>query len=232
MLRQNGSSVTISADGVLLSAVLGMPRGAGGVVVFAHGSGAGCRVPGMDYVARCLQSAGVGTLVVDLLTPEEMEADRHTAELGFDIDLLARRIAGARDWLRRHSQTQLLPAGYFATGACAAAALVSAARKPDGISAVVCCGGRPEMAGASVRRVHAPTLFVVGGEDEDVLQFSREALADIHAIKKLHVVPGAHHGFAEPGALHEVSLVSVDWFTCFIHLPPEASVPAERVSVF
>jgi putative phosphoribosyl transferase len=205
--------VRVSVGGVELEGNLDIPEGAQGIVLFAHGSGSGRHSPRNRYVAEVLREAGLATLLVDLLTPEEEEVDLRTRHLRFDIELLADRLSGATDWLAQHLKTQDLPVGYFGASTGAGAALVAAAEQPEAVGAVVSRGGRPDLAGELLSRVAAPTLLIVGGEDEPVIGMNREALTQLRSEKEIEVVPGATHLFEEPGKLGEVARLAAGWFT-------------------
>jgi putative phosphoribosyl transferase len=207
--------VRVSAGPVELEGLLDIPEGAQGIVLFAHGSGSGRHSPRNRYVAGALREAGLATLLIDLLTPEEEEVDLRTRRLRFDIGLLADRLAGATDWLAHQPYTQNLRVGYFGASTGAGAALV-AAKRPDAVGAVVSRGGRPDLAGEALSRVVAPTLLIVGGEDEPVIGMNREATEQIRAEKRLEVVPGATHLFEEPGKLEEVARLAAGWFACYL----------------
>jgi putative phosphoribosyl transferase len=213
--RQGGGerSVSIPAGQVELQGNLNVPEGAEGVVLFAHGSGSGRHSPRNRYVAWALEERGLATLLFDLLTPEEEEVDLHTRHLRFDIGLLAQRLAAATDWLGQEPDTRDLRIGYFGASTGAAAALVAAAERPREVGAVVSRGGRPDLAGDALLLVEAPTLLIVGGDDERVLRMNEEALARLRAEKRLEIIPGAGHLFEEPGALEEVARLAADWFT-------------------
>jgi putative phosphoribosyl transferase len=204
--------VRVSAGPVELEGNLGIPDNARGIVLFAHGSGSGRHSPRNRYVAEVLLEAELATLLIDLLTPEEEAVDLRTRHLRFDIGLLASRLAGATDWLIENPSTQDLRVGYFGASTGAGAALVAAAKRP----AVVSRGGRPDLAGEALRRVAAPTLLIVGGEDEPVIGMNREAFAQIRAEKVLVVVPGATHLFEEPGKLEEVARLAAAWFVRYV----------------
>jgi putative phosphoribosyl transferase len=208
--------VRVSAGPVTLEGNLGIPDSTRGIVLFAHGSGSGRHSPRNRYVAGALREAGLATLLVDLLTPEEEEVDLRTRRLRFDIGLLANRLAGATDWLAQEPDTQDLRVGYFGASTGAAAALVAAAKHLEAVSAVVSRGGRPDLAGKELSRVVAPTLLIVGGEDEPVIDMNREAIEQIRAEKKLEVVPGATHLFEEPGTLEEVARLAAGWFARYL----------------
>jgi dienelactone hydrolase len=181
-------------------------------VLFAHGSGSGRHSPRNRHVARVLNEAKLATLLIDLLTPEEEVLDRLIAHLRFDIDLLARRLVHATDWLTHQSDTRRLRIGYFGASTGAAAALLAAAELPDLVGAVVSRGGRPDLAGPALPRVRAPTLLIVGGNDVQVIQLNRIALAQMLCEKQLVIIPGATHLFEEPGALDEVARLAREWF--------------------
>jgi putative phosphoribosyl transferase len=214
-------TVAIPAGARRLEGMLSLPRGAAGVVAFAHGSGSGRFSPRNQLVARALQEAGLATLLFDLLGPDEAEDRRKV----FDIALLADRLQAAADWLGRDPETRHLTPGYFGASTGAAAALVAAARQPQRVRAVVSRGGRPDLACDDLPAVEAPTLLIVGGADELVLELNRQALARLRCPKELIVVPGATHLFPEPGALGEVARLASRWFAH--HLVPGPG-PAAR----
>jgi putative phosphoribosyl transferase len=204
--------VRIPADGVLLEGDLTVPPDAGGVVVFAHGSGSGRFSPRNREVAEALAGAGLATLLTDLLTAQEEHVDLRTAHLRFDIALLARRVIATIDWLTAVAAVKDLSVGCFGASTGAAAALLAAADRPDRVRAVVSRGGRPDLAGDALRRVTAPTLLIVGGDDREVLALNRAALAALAGEARLEIVPGATHLFVEPGALERVAELARDWF--------------------
>jgi len=214
--RQGERAVRISAGPVELEGSLGVPEGAGGVVLFAHGSGSGRHSPRNRYVARALRAAGLATLLIDLLTPDEEAVDLESGHLRFDVWLLARRLAAATSWLERNPDTRDLRAGYFGASTGAGAALVAAAERPREVGAVVSRGGRPDLAGDALPLVEAPTLLIVGGEDVPVIRMNGEALERLRAQKRLEIVPGAGHLFEEPGALEEVARLAAGWFTRYL----------------
>ncbi|MEK0083151.1 hypothetical protein U1T56_08305 [Geminicoccaceae bacterium SYSU G07066] len=194
-----------------LPALVGIPPDARGLVVFAHGSGSGRLSPRNNAVAAQLRAAGLATLLFDLLTPDEA-ADRENV---FDIALLASRLADASRWAGAEPDLALLELGYFGASTGAAAALVAAAEPDSRVVAVVSRGGRPDLAGAALPAVRAPTLLIVGGDDVTVLELNRRALASLRCEKALEVVPGATHLFEEPGALEQVTILARDWFLRF-----------------
>ena len=205
-------AVRIAAGRAALDGDLSLPKDAGSVVVFAHGSGSSRHSSRNRYVAQELRRAGLGTLLMDLLTAEEEEVDARTAHLRFDIGLLAQRLEAATDWLRADPQTSGMAIGYFGASTGGGAALVAAADRPEDVGAVVSRGGRPDLAGAALPRVKAPTLLIVGGRDEPVIAMNREALAQLRCEKRLEIVPGATHLFEEPGTLEVVARLAAGWF--------------------
>ena len=205
-------SVRVRAGAVTLDGDLSLPDGARAIVLFAHGSGSSRLSPRNRHVADLLNEAGLATLLVDLLTPEEEVTDARTARLRFDIRLLAERLVEVTDWLRERAETRGLRLGYFGASTGAAAALVAAAMRPEAVGAIVSRGGRPDLAGRALSLVRAPTLLIVGGEDGVVIELNRQALAELRAEATLVIVPGATHLFEEPGALDEVARLAREWF--------------------
>jgi putative phosphoribosyl transferase len=214
--------VRVPVASVTLEGNLGVPEGARGVVLFAHGSGSGRHSPRNRYVAQELRQAGLATLLVDLLTPEEEEVDLRTRHLRFDIGLLAERLAGATDWLKREPNTRNLCVGYFGASTGAGAALVAAAERPEEVGAIVSRGGRPDLAGEALPRARAPTLLIVGEKDVSVIEMNREAMERLRVDKELEVVSGATHLFEEPGALEEVAHLASEWFVWYLGSGQEA----------
>jgi putative phosphoribosyl transferase len=208
----NEQEVAIAAGGRTVRGILKRPQGAVGVVVFAHGSGSGRLSPRNQYVAQVLQDAGLATLLLDLL--EEDEANDRSKV--FDIALLADRLRAAADWLRGRPETAGLRLGYFGASTGAGAALLAAGRAPGSVGAVVSRGGRPDLARDVLSRVNAPTLLIVGGDDEIVLELNREAFDQLTGDRQLDVVPGASHLFPEPGALEEVARLAREWFLHYL----------------
>jgi putative phosphoribosyl transferase len=204
--------VTLPIEKLQLEGELLLPPGASGLVLFAHGSGSGRAGPANRFVAEVLRRRGLGTFLLDLLSAEEEMQDPPDGHLSFDIALLARRLLGVTDWVRRHRPTQALPIGYFGASTGAAAALVAAAECPAEVGAVVSRGGRPDLAGDALHRVRAPTLLIVGGEDTTHLSLNRAALRLLAATTGLAIVPGATHLFEEPGALEQVADLASSWF--------------------
>jgi putative phosphoribosyl transferase len=214
-VRLQTRAVGVPADRAVLAGDLASPPTPSGLVLFAHGSGSSRHSPRNRYVAGILHDAGLATLLVDLLTEEEDELDRRTRELRFDIALLAERLLAALNWLAGDPATRELAVGLFGASTGAAAALVTAASRPD-VHAVVSRGGRPDLAGAALREVRAPTLLLVGGADPVVLDLNRKAIGALAGQTELVVVPGASHLFEEPGALEQVARVARDWFARFL----------------
>ncbi|HEX6536831.1 MAG TPA: hypothetical protein VF041_19750 [Gemmatimonadaceae bacterium] len=224
MVRDDASAVgtrpvAIPIDGLTLAGELSVPAGARGLVIFAHGSGSSRLSPRNRYVAHALQDDGLATLLLDLLTAEEERLDERTRALRFDIPLLASRLEAATTWALGEPVIGALPIGYFGASTGAAAALIAAAHRPSEIRAVVSRGGRPDLAGPTLRRVHAPTLLIVGGDDDVVLRLNKQALGELSGQKALQVVPGATHLFEEPGALEDVTRRARAWFDR--HLRPK-----------
>lgn len=212
--------VRVPAGEVMLDGNLTLPEGSHAIVLFAHGSGSSRHSPRNRYVARLLNEANLSTLLIDLLTLDEEVIDARTVQLRFDIGLLAERLVAATDWLTQFPDTRQLRIGYFGASTGAAAALAAAALRTDVVGAVVSRGGRPDLAGAALMRVQAPTLLIVGENDGQVIQLNREALAQLRCEKQLMIVPGATHLFEEPGALDVVARLASDWFER--HLVPLA----------
>ncbi|QRK10396.1 dienelactone hydrolase family protein [Archangium violaceum] len=213
--------VEVIAGQARLGGTLAVPEGARGLVIFAHGSGSSRHSPRNRYVAYTLRMAGLGTLLFDLLTEDEEAEDEVTAALRFDIDFLARRLGEVTDWVFAHPELSRLRVGYFGSSTGAAAALVAAADRPEAIASVVSRGGRPDLAGGALERVLAPTLFIVGGADDIVLDLNQQALERLRAPKALEVIPGATHLFPEQGALERVADLAAGWFTRFLGSPLE-----------
>jgi len=203
--------VEIPSGKRMLSGILYVPPSAEGVVVFAHGSGSGRFSPRNQLVARVLQEAGLGTLLLDLLEEDEAEDQRV-----FDIQLLAERLQNTADWLRREPETSLLRLGYFGASTGTGAALVAAAREPAAVGAVVSRGGRPDLATAFLPAVQAPTLLIVGGDDDVVVELNEQALRLLRCHKELVIIPGATHLFPELGALEEVARFAKEWFARYL----------------
>jgi len=201
-----------------LQGQLHVPQGAVGCVIFAHGSGSSRHSPRNKYVTEVLHEHGLGTLLIDLLTPEEEEIDSRTRELRFDISGLADRLIRASAWVRRNQNTSILPVGYFGASTGSAAALVAAAEDPDGVGAIVSRGGRPDLARSYLSRVRAPTLLIVGGADAPVIRMNEDAQAQIRSSVRMEIIPGATHLFEEPGALEKVAELASAWFCQYLEI--------------
>ncbi|RPJ25771.1 MAG: alpha/beta fold hydrolase [Chloroflexi bacterium] len=212
--------VQILSTGVRLEGIVSVPEDPQGLVVFVHGSGSSRHSPRNQFVAQTLQEGGLATLLFDLLTASEEEIDLRTHHLRFDIDMLARRTAGVLEWLDLQPYAYELKRGLFGSSTGAAAALMAAAELPEKVDAVVSRGGRPDLAGPALPKVQAPTLLIVGGNDEPVIDLNEEALAQMQegSEKKLMIVPGASHLFEEPGTLEYAARLATDWFQN--HLSP------------
>jgi dienelactone hydrolase len=200
--------VQIPVNGVKLEGSVVIPAKSSSVVVFAHGSGSSRRSPRNNFVAQSLQSAGIGTLLLDLLTRQEDES----YETRFDIDLLTWRLERVTQWLMEQPQSRSLAIGYFGASTGAAAALNAAATFGTAIGALVSRGGRPDLAISALPQVQSPTLLIVGGLDDVVIDLNRQAYEQLKVEKHLAVIPGATHLFEEPGALEEVARLAAQWF--------------------
>jgi pimeloyl-ACP methyl ester carboxylesterase len=208
--------VRLDLADIALDGDLSLPTDARGLVVFAHGSGSSRHSPRNRAVADVLQHGRLGTLLLDLLTEREEIADASTAEFRFDIPLLAARLVGAIDWAQAHPQTSPLPVGLFGASTGAAAALIAAARRPTAVRAVVSRGGRPDLAHGSLDIVAAPTLLIVGGRDDVVIELNTQAFVRLKDPKQLQIVSGAAHLFEEPGALDQVAGFAKEWFERYL----------------
>jgi pimeloyl-ACP methyl ester carboxylesterase len=206
--RSDRRETEVTIEPLGLAGTLVRPQGGRGLVVFAHGSGSSRRSPRNRFVAAQLQRAGLGTLLFDLLRDDEA-ADRGNV---FDISLLAERLALATDWVHSRSDPDRVPIGYFGASTGAAAALVAETLTAHPVSAVVSRGGRPDLAGAALARVRAPTLLIVGGQDFGVIELNERAYRELACEKRLEIVPGAGHLFEEPGTLDRVVALARDWF--------------------
>jgi putative phosphoribosyl transferase len=224
--------VSIAVDDVHLAGTLVIPQNAQGIVLFVHGSGSSRNSPRNRHVAEVLQDSGLATLLFDLLTAEEDEIDRWSAELRFNIGLLSRRLVQVTQWVRQLARTRDLMIGYFGASTGAAAALIAAAQLRNQIGAVVSRGGRPDLARDALSSVSTPTLLLVGSLDEDVLELNRQALAKLASLEKeLRVIPGATHLFEEPGTLDLVAKAAADWFTShLIQKPNQQAARADTVA--
>lgn len=209
-------AVRIEIGSVALDGDLHGPERAAGLVIFAHGSGSSRFSSRNRAVASVLENGGFATLLLDLLTPEEEAIDEHTRQYRFDIERLGRRVVGASDWAQSRSDLRALPLALFGASTGAAAALIAAADRPELIRAVISRGGRPDLAGDALPRVQAPTLLIVGGHDEPVIDMNRDAIRQMRAHVELTIVPGATHLFEERGALEQVSRFAAEW--CQRHL--------------
>jgi putative phosphoribosyl transferase len=208
----SGANARIPVDDVVLDGALAVPHAPRGLVVFVHGSGSSRLSPRNQMVAATLVAGGFATLLFDLLTPREEAADRITAHLRFDVDLLAHRLSAVTDWVTRHAAVGGLSLGYFGASTGAAAALIAAAARPETVRAVVSRGGRPDLAGDALPAVRAATLLIVGGNDVPVIELNRRALRRLGAAAELRIVAGASHLFEEPGALEQVATLARSWF--------------------
>jgi putative phosphoribosyl transferase len=220
--------VTVAVDSVRLEGDLSVPTGVKGAVLFAHGSGSSRHSPRNRYVADVLNEGGLATLLIDLLTEDEQQVDLQTAHLRFDIPFLSRRLEAITDWLANHREMRNLKIGHFGASTGAAAALMAAADHPYRVCAVVSRGGRPDLAGAALARVEAPTLLIVGGADTVVLDLNRKAMALMRCDKQLQIVPGAGHLFEEPGALKKVAALARDWFLKKLPRPAPINPAGDR----
>lgn len=216
-LATSSQEVRIPCGQAWLHGDLVLPAQARGLVLFAHGSGSGRHSARNRQVARALQQAGIATLLFDLLTAEEEQTDLHTREHRFNIALLTQRLQEATQWVHGRAELQALPLGYFGASTGSAAALIAAARLGRRIAAVVSRGGRPDLAGSvALASITAPTLLIVGGADQGVVELNEEACRHLRCDRRLAIVPGASHLFEEPGALEQVAALAVTWFS--LHL--------------
>jgi putative phosphoribosyl transferase len=206
------NELQIQAGREVVSGNLAIPDNATALVLFAHGSGSSRHSPRNQFVARTLNESGLATLLFDLLTPEEEAVDLYTREHRFNIGLLAERLMHATKWAKQQEQTRYLQIGYFGSSTGGGAALVAAAEIPQSVGAVVSRGGRPDLAGDTLPKVQAPTLLIVGGNDDIVIDLNEMARDRMRCEVKLEIVPGATHLFEEPGALEKVAKLASDWF--------------------
>jgi len=216
MLALDEGLVHVEIDSIALDGNLLVPSGATGIVLFAHGSGSSRFSSRNRSVASTLREGNLGTLLIDLLTPREEARDNVTAELRFDIGMLADRLLGTVEWLRAQPELLEKRIGLFGASTGGGAALVAAAAKPKLIEAVVSRGGRPDLAGAALPRVEAPTLLLVGGHDTQVIALNRRAYDQMRCERRLEIVPGATHLFEEPGTLETVADLARGWFTRYL----------------
>jgi putative phosphoribosyl transferase len=210
------NEVQIQAGGAILSGRLTVPENTDALVLFAHGSGSSRHSPRNQFVARTLNDAGLATLLFDLLAPDEEAIDTRTREHRFNIGLLAERLVHATRWAKQQKQTRDLRVGYFGSSTGGGAALVAAAELPQDVGAVVSRGGRPDLAGDALPNVQAPTLLIVGGNDDVVIELNEMARDQMRCEVKLEILPGATHLFEEPGALEEVAKLASDWFNAHL----------------
>jgi putative phosphoribosyl transferase len=206
------TKVQVPAGHAVLSGNLTIPQSAMALVLFAHGSGSSRHSPRNQFVARTLNRACLGTLLFDLLTPEEEALDVHTREHRFNISLLAERLVHVTKWARQQKETRDLRIGYFGSSTGGAAALVAAAELPQDVGAVVSRGGRPDLAADALPRVQAPTLLIVGGNDDIVIELNEMARDQMRCEVRMEIIPGATHLFEEAGALEQVANLASDWF--------------------
>ena len=210
--QTSSHDVIVQTRGIELPGILSLPRQAHALVAFAHGSGSSRFSSRNKFVADVLHEAGLGTLLFDLLTADEHETDQITAQLRFDIPLLAERLAGAVQWLQSRPPTSSLPIGLFGASTGAAAALIAAAMMPQAVMAVVSRGGRPDLAGEALKQVHAPTLLIVGQRDQPVIEMNRQAADEMRCEHRIEIVPDASHLFEEPGTLDAAARLAQGWF--------------------
>jgi putative phosphoribosyl transferase len=208
--------VRIVVGDAVLDGDLSVPPNARCLVLFAHGSGSSRHSPRNRYVAEELRREGIGTLLMDLLTPQEEDVDNRTAALRFDLPLLAQRLQIATEWLHRREDMSKFDLGYFGASTGAAAALLAAVKLPKLVHAIVSRGGRPDLAGDALAQVQAPTLLIVGGNDAPVVGMNRDALGRLTTQKQLEIIPGATHLFEEPGALEQVAKLAGSWFARYL----------------
>jgi putative phosphoribosyl transferase len=214
---------------VTLEGTIGVPTEATGIVLFAHGSGSSRFSPRNRFVARVLRDAGLGTLLLDLLSPAEEEVDEVTRHHRFDIQMLANRLVVAIDWLAREPETEHRSIGLFGASTGGGAALVAAAERPQRVNAVVSRGGRPDLAGDFLPVVKAPTLLIVGERDEQVIDLNERARARMRVLVQLEIVPRATHLFEEPGTLEQVATLARDWFLRYLVASNDASLEEQRL---
>jgi putative phosphoribosyl transferase len=210
-------TVQIPVGSIVLEGNLTIPVNSQAVILFAHGSGSSRYSARNQYVAQVLARSGLSTLLIDLLTPNEDAIDRQTGHLRFDIGVLSLRLTAAIDWLAANPSTGNLRLGLFGASTGAGAALVAAAARPDRIGAIVSRGGRPDLAGQALQTVRAPTLLIVGGQDEAVIRLNRDAYNALRTLKAMEIVPGAGHLFEEPGTLERVAEVARGWFIQYLN---------------
>jgi dienelactone hydrolase len=215
------AAVQINAGRALIEGDLTIPAKAAGLVVFSHGSGSSRFSRRNKSVAQVLHAGGYATLLLDLLTRQEDVIDEQTGEYRFDVDRLGHRVVAAIDWSASHPLVARLPVACFGASTGAAAALIAAAERPEVVRAVISRGGRPDLAGYALPKVQAPTLLIVGGDDEPVIELNRAAMRRMRALVQLEIVPGATHLFEEPGALELVSQLALTWCTKYVKGAPK-----------
>lgn len=208
--------VSIPSGSATINGDLNLIEKAKGIVLFAHGSGSSRFSPRNRHVATQLNNAGLATLLIDLLTPDEEAIDNRTAELRFNIAFLGERLLSVTDWIKQNDSTKSLKVGYFGASTGAAAALAAASKRRGIVSAIVSRGGRPDLAKIWLPQVKSPTLLIVGGNDHAVIDMNKQALSELNTRKKLVLVPGATHLFQEPGTLDEVAILAIDWFSKYL----------------
>lgn len=211
-------TITIPSGDISLDGLLYVPKDACGLVLFVHGSGSSRFSVRNQYVARVLNEGHIATLLFDLFTPDEDAIDNRTRQFRFDIEFLASRLLDATKWCLKQPILSVLSIGYFGASTGGGAALVAAAIEPNMVRAVVSRGGRPDLAGDSLAFVQAPTLLIVGGHDEVVIQMNIEAMSKLKCIKKMEIIPGATHLFEESGALNEVARLARTWFVSYLKM--------------
>lgn len=215
--KEHEVNIPLMNQDVMLKGSLYVPENAQGLILFAHGSGSGRFSPRNRFVAQYLNRGAYATLLFDLLTRSEEATDLITAQLRFDIELLAARLGAVTEWVGENEEVNQLPLGYFGASTGAAAALVASVNRQE-VKAIVSRGGRPDMAEAYLKKVTAPTLLIVGGDDYQVIELNKSALQLMEpGAKKMEIVTGATHLFEEPGALEEVARLAVDWFIQYVH---------------
>jgi putative phosphoribosyl transferase len=226
MATATSEAIRIEMGPVSVDGDLHLPAAPAGLVIFAHGSGSSRFSRRNRAVAKVLEHAGFGTLLIDLLTRDEEARDERTAEYRFDIPLLGERVIGATDWVQRRTDLRHLPIAYFGASTGAAAALIAAAARPSVTRAVISRGGRPDLAEDALPNVHAPTLLIVGGDDTPVIEMNRAAMRQMRAPVALEIVPGATHLFEEPGTLEQVVTLAAEW--CRRHLIAPVNTASDR----
>jgi putative phosphoribosyl transferase len=224
LLHGHSTPIRIPLDAMALYGDLHLVPNSIGIVIFVHGSGSSRFSPRNRHVAEQLNKDGLATLLLDLLTTEEQKIDSETMQYRFDIPWLAGRTQAVFEWVRGQSELQQQPVGLFGASTGAAAAVMTAAAFPNQIRAVVSRGGRPDLAQEALARVQAPTLFIVGGHDNVVLDLNRKAMQEMNCIKSLKVIPGATHLFEEPGTLEEVASAASDWFAKCMQHPQDIQI--------